>query len=121
MKKPTYHPIPEAPNVTSVSRNATAFCRPHRSHLELCVPVEPDATTAWSWRQITKWSRKIRTSACPGGDAGREIHPRCHHDRISDFRTAKIPLNHGAGDMPVLRFGTLIPDAATTISATRDA
>jgi aldehyde reductase len=39
----------------------------------------------------------------------------------SDFRTAKIPLNHEAGDMPVLGFGTLIPDAATTISATRDA
>src|ERR1700733_10771822 len=39
----------------------------------------------------------------------------------SDFRTAKIPLNHGAGDMPVLGFGTLIPDAATTIGATRDA
>src|SRR5580693_1562066 len=39
----------------------------------------------------------------------------------SDFRTAKIPLNHGAGQMPVLGFGTLIPDAAETISATRDA
>jgi alcohol dehydrogenase (NADP+) len=39
----------------------------------------------------------------------------------SDFRTAKIPLNHGAGRMPVLGFGTLIPDAAVTISATRDA
>jgi len=33
-----------APNLTSVSRNAIAFCRPHRSRLELCVPVEPDAT-----------------------------------------------------------------------------
>jgi len=39
----------------------------------------------------------------------------------SDFRTARIPLNHGAGHIPVLGFGTLIPDAATTISATRDA
>ena len=39
----------------------------------------------------------------------------------SDFRTAKIPLNHGAGDIPVLGFGTLIPDAAATITATRDA
>ncbi len=39
----------------------------------------------------------------------------------SDFRTARIPLNHGAGHMPVLGFGTLIPDAAATISATRDA
>lgn len=37
----------------------------------------------------------------------------------SDFRNTRIPLNHGAGHMPVLGFGTLIPDAATTISATR--
>jgi alcohol dehydrogenase (NADP+) len=39
----------------------------------------------------------------------------------SDFRTARISLSHGAGQMPVLGFGTLIPDAAVTISATRDA
>ena len=39
----------------------------------------------------------------------------------SDFRTKRIPLSHGAGHMPVLGFGTLIPDAAATISATRDA
>src|SRR5450432_200679 len=39
----------------------------------------------------------------------------------SDFRTKRIPLNNGSGDMPALGFGTLIPDAATTISATRDA
>src|SRR3984957_9188151 len=39
----------------------------------------------------------------------------------SDFRTKRIPHNHGTGHMPVLGFGTLIPDAAATISATRDA
>ncbi len=39
----------------------------------------------------------------------------------TDFRTARIPLTHGDGDMPVLGFGTLIPDAALTKSATRDA
>src|SRR5438477_7647248 len=38
----------------------------------------------------------------------------------SDFRIRTIPLN-GNGRMPVLGFGTLIPDAATTRSATRDA
>jgi alcohol dehydrogenase (NADP+) len=32
-----------------------------------------------------------------------------------------MPLNHGAGHMPALGFGTLIPDAAVTITATRDA
>jgi alcohol dehydrogenase (NADP+) len=39
----------------------------------------------------------------------------------SDFRITRMPLNQGAGHMPVLGFGTLIPDAATTRSATRDA
>jgi alcohol dehydrogenase (NADP+) len=39
----------------------------------------------------------------------------------SDFRTTRIPLSHGAGHMPVLGFGTLIPGADATISATRAA
>jgi aldehyde reductase len=33
----------------------------------------------------------------------------------------RIPLNNGGGHIPALGFGTLIPDAAETISATRDA
>jgi alcohol dehydrogenase (NADP+) len=39
----------------------------------------------------------------------------------SDLRLSKVPLNHGAAQMPVLGFGTLIPDAAATLRATRDA
>ncbi len=39
----------------------------------------------------------------------------------SDLRSKKMPLNYGAGQMPALGFGTLIPDAAMTITATRDA
>ena len=39
----------------------------------------------------------------------------------SDLRMARIPLNHGTGQMPALGFGTLIPDPAVTITATRDA
>jgi alcohol dehydrogenase (NADP+) len=39
----------------------------------------------------------------------------------SELRTTRIPLNHGAGHIPALGFGTLIPDAAETITATRDA
>jgi alcohol dehydrogenase (NADP+) len=39
----------------------------------------------------------------------------------SDFRTTRMPLNHATGHMPVLGFGTLIPDAATTTSATKEA
>ncbi|WP_429251696.1 aldo/keto reductase [Paraburkholderia sp. GAS333] len=39
----------------------------------------------------------------------------------ADFRSKEIVLEHGRGSMPALGFGTLIPDAATTVSATRDA
>ncbi len=39
----------------------------------------------------------------------------------SDFRNAKLPLVHGVGKMPALGFGTLIPDAGETITATKDA
>ena len=39
----------------------------------------------------------------------------------SDLRMTRIPLAHGAGYMPALGFGTLIPDAALTITATRAA
>ncbi len=39
----------------------------------------------------------------------------------SDFRSKKLVLNHEGGRMPALGFGTLIPDPATTTSATRDA
>jgi aldehyde reductase len=39
----------------------------------------------------------------------------------SDFRLTKIPLNTGKGHIPALGFGTLIPDPAVTITATRDA
>jgi alcohol dehydrogenase (NADP+) len=37
----------------------------------------------------------------------------------SDFRLKKIPLSYGGGQMPVLGFGTLIPDIAVTTNATR--
>src|SRR6201992_2630406 len=39
----------------------------------------------------------------------------------SDLRMMRMPLNHGSGLMHALGFGTLIPDPAETISATRDA
>jgi alcohol dehydrogenase (NADP+) len=39
----------------------------------------------------------------------------------SDFRATRIPLNNGAGHLPAIGFGTLIPDPAVTLSATRDA
>jgi len=40
---------------------------------------------------------------------------------LSDLRARRIPLTHGAGQIPALGFGTLIPDPALTISATRAA
>jgi alcohol dehydrogenase (NADP+) len=39
----------------------------------------------------------------------------------SDFPNKEIVLNRGGGRMPALGFGTLIPDAATTTRATREA
>jgi alcohol dehydrogenase (NADP+) len=42
-------------------------------------------------------------------------------DRPADLRMKRIPLNHGTGRIPALGFGTLIPDAAVTITATSDA
>jgi alcohol dehydrogenase (NADP+) len=39
----------------------------------------------------------------------------------SDFQNARMPLSHGVGQMPVLGFGTLIPDAVVARTATRDA
>lgn len=40
---------------------------------------------------------------------------------VSEFRNATIPLSSGVGQIPVLGFGTLIPDAAETTRATGDA
>jgi alcohol dehydrogenase (NADP+) len=39
----------------------------------------------------------------------------------ADLRLTRMALSHGAGRMPALGFGTLIPDAAVTIRATRNA
>jgi alcohol dehydrogenase (NADP+) len=39
----------------------------------------------------------------------------------SALQTKRIPLKYAAGEMPALGFGTLIPDAAVTKSATTDA
>ena len=39
----------------------------------------------------------------------------------SDLQLTRIPLNNGAGRVPALGFGTLIPDPTVTITATRDA
>jgi alcohol dehydrogenase (NADP+) len=39
----------------------------------------------------------------------------------SDYRMTRFPLRNGAGQIPALGFGTLIPDPSVTISATKDA
>jgi aldehyde reductase len=39
----------------------------------------------------------------------------------SDYGLTRLPLQHGAGQIPALGFGTLIPDPSVTISATEDA
>ena len=39
----------------------------------------------------------------------------------SELRMKRLPLSNGGGSMPAVGFGTLIPDAALTVTATRDA
>jgi alcohol dehydrogenase (NADP+) len=41
--------------------------------------------------------------------------------KSADFRTMRILLRQGAGQVPALGFGTLIADPTVTLSATRDA
>jgi alcohol dehydrogenase (NADP+) len=57
----------------------------------------------------------------PSQEASTQLAWRITMVESSDFRDKKIPLNHGLGAMPALGFGTLIPDAAVTISATKAA
>jgi alcohol dehydrogenase (NADP+) len=40
---------------------------------------------------------------------------------MNELRMKRMPLKDGAGQMPALGFGTLIPDLGQTITATRDA
>jgi alcohol dehydrogenase (NADP+) len=60
-------------------------------------------------------------STHPGEPLDARYYRRILMIEFSDFRRTRMPLSQGAGHIPVLGFGTLIPDAATTISATRDA
>ncbi len=41
--------------------------------------------------------------------------------KTADLRTMRIPLKHGAGEIPAAGFGTLIADKSVTVTATRDA
>jgi alcohol dehydrogenase (NADP+) len=42
-------------------------------------------------------------------------------ENSDDLRTTRMPLSHGAGRIPALGFGTLIPGSAETSTATRNA
>jgi hypothetical protein len=69
------------PNAKSVTATLLLFCRLHRA-AQNRVPIALDAIHGEVVASnITKCFTKIRTSAYPGGDAGREILTRCHHDR----------------------------------------
>src|SRR5262250_797322 len=46
---------------------------------------------------------------------------RCPMTEASDLRLTRMSLNNGRGQMPALGFGTLIPDADVTKTATSDA
>ena len=70
---------------------------------------------------------RIRKFITPsGGDLCEDINDLNYDipmtsDPHSNLRLAKIPLNFGAGTIPALGFGTLIPDPAETRSATTNA
>src|SRR6202012_3018181 len=53
--------------------------------------------------------------------APRNGEGRWENFMVESFRFARLPLRDGAGDMPVLGFGTLIPDPDVTRRATGDA
>ena len=65
--------------------------------------------------------RNIKVAVLSNGAEKRPNAEGAPMSEFSDLRMTRMPLNHGAGHMPALGFGTLIPDAAATISATRDA
>ena len=81
------------------------------------------------WDCLSGTTRNPATSAFEGqstefsnldGDVECKATQRCRLTESSDLRLMRIPLNNGGGHIPALGFGTLIPDAAETISATRD-
>ncbi len=70
---------------------------------------------------------KALSAAAPGIQSSSPVTPDTKRlggvtvIQSSDLRMTRIPLNHGAGQMPAVGSGTLIPDPAVTISATRAA
>jgi Aldo/keto reductase family len=77
--------------------------------------------------KMQRFPEKARVNQTDRHDGRSTSRVRCAKTRgvpmteSSDFRRTRIPLNNGAGHMPALGFGTLIPDAAATLAATRDA
>jgi alcohol dehydrogenase (NADP+) len=74
-----------------------------------------------SVRHLDRWIRQSKVIAPVTSRFGAALVEVFMMVESSDFRKTRISLNHGAGHIPVLGFGTLIPDAAVTITATRDA
>jgi alcohol dehydrogenase (NADP+) len=71
--------------------------------------------------QLAPSRRHPASNFNPGGNAGRKSLEGVTMIESSDLRMTRIPFNHRAGHIPALGFGTLIPDPAVTITATRDA
>jgi alcohol dehydrogenase (NADP+) len=60
--------------------------------------------------------RGASLSECLGALEAKPRHGGVTMTECSDLRLKRLPLNNGSGQMPALGFGTLIPDAAETIS-----
>src|ERR1700677_3380641 len=65
--------------------------------------------------------RGASLSECLGALEAKPRHGGVTMTECSDLRLKRLPLNNGSGQMRALGFGTLIPDAAVTISATAHA
>jgi hypothetical protein len=65
------------------SRNAAALCRFNRTRSEQCADHAGTSTAGTvAGQSVTKLSTKDQDIRVSDGDAGREIVPRSHHDRI---------------------------------------
>jgi alcohol dehydrogenase (NADP+) len=84
-------------------------CGNSRSPAERAQPVPP--------LQILPFIRLDESDVKSRTSSARRIEAFLMTESL-DFRITKLPLRQGAGHMPALGFGTLIPDAAVTISAT---
>jgi aldehyde reductase len=96
-----------------VFRSNEADCHPRNEYLPFGSAVRCRGQRAAHWKSDN--GRLIKRTSQAQNNAETPM------TESSDLRLKRMPLNNGSGSIPALGFGTLIPDAAVTITATRDA